>query len=201
MTNVRLRGFQIFSDRHGKRRCYHRLTRQKIDLQKAPIGSMEFISECARITALVEAQKSQVPRPGTLGGLIHTYFDEAHFRNLSDASKREYRMCAKILSTIEGTPVHDIDTKLIAGIHDKIAEKKSWDKANRVRNFLSQVFKHCVPKGLIEKNYATEVIPKPRPKNLAYVNRPWKPIEVEEVLKRASSRYACSVGDDVLYWP
>lgn len=186
MTNIKVRGFKIFKDRHGKTRCYHRNTGQKIDLQKAPIGSVEFFSECAKISALGEAQKSQIPKPGTLGGLIHAYFLDAHFKKLSKASKKEYRMCANILSKIDYTPVSKIDTPLIAGIHDAIANKYSGDKANRVRNFLSQVFKHCIPKGLITKNFAKEVIPKPSPKDTAYPNRPWAQNEIEEVLLRAS---------------
>lgn len=38
MTYIRVKGFQIFTDRHGKSRCYHRVTRHKIDLNKAPLG-------------------------------------------------------------------------------------------------------------------------------------------------------------------
>jgi hypothetical protein len=43
MTVVRVKGFQIFDDRHGRRRCYHRRTRIAIDLVKYPIGSAEFL--------------------------------------------------------------------------------------------------------------------------------------------------------------
>lgn len=186
MTHIRVKGFKVFKDRHGKPRCYHRKTGLKIDLQKAPFGSAEFFVECARISALGEAQKAQEPKPGTLGGLFRVYFEEEHFQNLSSALKREYKMCADILHSIRDTPVHAITTPLVAGIHDKISKTKSWDKANRVRNFLSQVFKFCVPKGLIEKNFAKDVIPKPRPKGMAYPNRPWQPNEVQIVLDRAA---------------
>lgn len=185
MTHIRVKGFKIFEDRHGKPRCYHRKTGHKINLQEAPLGSAEFFAECTRIAALAEAQKARDPKPGTLGGLIRVYFEEEHFQNLSDAMKREYRMCADLLHPIRDTPVHAITTPLVAGIHDKIAKKKSWDKANRVRNFLSQVFKFCVPKGLLEKNFAKDVIPKPRPKGMSYPNRPWTPGEVQIVLERA----------------
>ncbi|MEP5623285.1 MAG: tyrosine-type recombinase/integrase, partial [Hyphomicrobiales bacterium] len=186
MTSVRVKGFKIFKDRHGKQRCYHRRSGLKIDLQIAPIGSPDFFAECARIAALENAQKSLEPKLGTLGGLIHEYFTEEHFQNLSDASKREYRMCADLLHPIQDTPVHVITTPLIARIHDKIAKKKSGDKANRVRTFLIQVFKFGIPKGLVEKNFAQDVIPKPRPKDLGYQNRPWKQAEVKTVLKHAS---------------
>jgi DNA repair exonuclease SbcCD ATPase subunit len=52
MPYVRVKGFQIFRDRHGKQRCYHRKTRAAIDLEKYPIGSAEFLAECTRISAL-----------------------------------------------------------------------------------------------------------------------------------------------------
>ena len=52
MTSVRVKGFQIFIDRHGRWRCYHRKTGSPIDLAKAPLGSAEFFAECARLTEL-----------------------------------------------------------------------------------------------------------------------------------------------------
>ncbi|WP_375543852.1 phage integrase central domain-containing protein [Phaeobacter inhibens] len=106
--------------------------------------------------------RQRMPKPGTLGGLISTYFAEEHFLERSKATKREYRMCVRILHPIRDTPVSTIDTPLLAAIHDKLAKKYSWDKANRVRNFLIQVFKFCIPKGLISKNFAEAVIKKNR---------------------------------------
>ncbi|WP_417254123.1 tyrosine-type recombinase/integrase [Celeribacter sp.] len=186
MTLVRVKGFKIFADRHGKMRCYHRQTGQKIDLEKTPIGSAEFFSECARISAAAEALKQQEPKPGTLEGLISVYFSEEHYLERSLASKREYQMCAKILKPIKDTPVSSIDTPLLAAIHDKLAKKYSWDKANRVRNFLIQVFKFCIPKGLISKNFAEDVIKKPRPKDTPVAYRTWTFEEVQTALDAAS---------------
>jgi hypothetical protein len=45
MTVVRVKGFQIFKDRHGRPRCYHRKTRTAVDLVKAPIGTPGFFAE------------------------------------------------------------------------------------------------------------------------------------------------------------
>jgi hypothetical protein len=56
MTTVRIKGFKIFKDRHGRMRCYHRETGQKIDLVKAPLGSAAFFAECEKITAIAEAK-------------------------------------------------------------------------------------------------------------------------------------------------
>ncbi len=59
MTIIRVKGFQIFDDRHGRTRCYHRKTRTAIDLNKKPIGSAEFFAECARIAALGRREDGQ----------------------------------------------------------------------------------------------------------------------------------------------
>lgn len=188
MARIRVKGFKIFKDKKPpfKTRCYHRATGRKIDLEKTPMGSAEFFAECAKIAAMAKAMKAKAPKPGTLGGLIAAYKAEEHFQELSPASKREYNMCAGVLEPIEDTPVHRIDTPLLAAIHDKLSKKYSWDKANRVRNFLIQVFRFCIPKGLIDKNYAEAVIKKPRPKDAPVVNRAWSNDEVQTVLDAAS---------------
>lgn len=186
MTRVRVRGFKIFADRHGKLRCYHRSTGHKIDLQKHPVGSAGFLAECDRIRAIAEAAKVRAPRPGTLGGLIEVYKGLEHFANLAPVTRRDYLRCADFLAPIADTPVHVIDTALIAGIHDKAAAKLGWRRANYLRTFLSEVFRHCVPKGLIGNNFAKGVIPKPRPKSRPRANRPWTWQELEVVLGRAS---------------
>ena len=65
MTYVRVKGFKIFRDRHGKPRCYHRASGAAVDLEKHPIGSAGFIAECTKITAL--SDKGADAKPGTLG--------------------------------------------------------------------------------------------------------------------------------------
>jgi hypothetical protein len=52
MTRIRVKGFQIFCDRHGKMRCYHRIARTPVNLGEAPLGSPEFkgSKKCRRIT-------------------------------------------------------------------------------------------------------------------------------------------------------
>lgn len=54
-----------------------------------------------------------------------------------------------------------------------------------LRTCLSEVFRFAIPKGLISANFATGVIPKPRPAKLAYANRPWEPEECDIVLEHA----------------
>ena len=185
MTYVRVKGFKIFKDRHGRMRCYHRATAHKIDLTRAPLGSAEFLAQCETIRAITVAQKEKGPRAGTLGGLIKCYFETEHFANLAETTRRDYRKCADFLAPIRDTPVHVIDTPLVAGIHDKAAKKIGWRRANMVRTLLSEVFRYSIPKGLIAVNYAKDVSPKRRPRDRAYANRSWTIEERDVVLGRA----------------
>ena len=194
MSRVRVKGFKIFKDRHGKMRCYHRATGLKIDLVKAPLGTAEFFAECAKIAAAAEANESLAPKPGTLGGLVQSYFTTEHFANLAPATKRDYRKCADFLHTIRDTPVTVITTPLVAGIHDKAAQKIGWRRANMVRTFLGQVFKFAIPKGMIDQDYSAGVIPKPRPKNRPYANRPWTRQEQAVVLDRAAPHVKVAIA-------
>lgn len=86
---IRIKGFHIFRDRHGKWRCYHRKTRTAIDLAKAPLGSAEFLAECARISALTKAAGS--PKPGTLGLLIVEYRSSVAFADLAERTRADYQ--------------------------------------------------------------------------------------------------------------
>lgn len=185
MTYVRVKGFKIFKDRHGKMRCYHRLTGRRVDLERAPIGSAEFLADCETIRAASEANRQLTPKRGTLGGLIKSYFETEHFQNLALATKRDYRTCTDYLEPVADTPVDVITTPLLAAIHDKAASSIGWRRANMVRSVLSEVFRHSIPKGLINENYAKGVIPKPRPKDRPYANRPWTFQESKIILDTA----------------
>lgn len=88
MTVVRVKGFQIFKDRHGRWRCYHRKTGTPIDLTQAPIGSPEFFAECARVSAL---ETATTPKPGTLGMLIAAYRNHDAFRELALRTRSDYQ--------------------------------------------------------------------------------------------------------------
>lgn len=63
-----------------------------------------------------------------------------------------------------------------------------------LRTFLSEVFRHGVPKGLITANYAEAVIPKPRPRDKAYANRPWTAAECETVLRLAPAHIRAALA-------
>ncbi len=63
-----------------------------------------------------------------------------------------------------------------------------------VRTFLSQVFRYAIPRGLIDRDYAAGVIPKPHPKNRPYANRPWTVEERAVVLDRAAPHIRVAVA-------
>ena len=90
--------------------------------------------------------------------------------------------------------MHLINTPLVAGIHDKAAVKIGWRHANMLRTFLSEVFRHNIPKGLISANYAEAVIPKRRPRGKAYANRPWTSDELTAVLHLAPPHIRAAVA-------
>lgn len=194
MTMVRVRGFKIFKDRHGKLRCYHRVTGHKIDLNKVPIGSSAFFAECEKINTVASALKAKEPKPGTLGSLVTFYLRTEHFRERSERTRADYYKQASFLTPILDTPAYLIDTPLIAAIHDKAASKRGWRQANMLRTFLSEVFRFCKPAGLIDSNFAEDVIPKPRPRHQPRANRPWKIEELVFVLENAPPQIAAAVA-------
>ena len=186
MTRVRVKGFKVFSDRHGRKRCYHRATGIKVDLEKAPFGSAQFFVARDKITAAANAQRTRTSKAGTLGALVTHYFKTDHFANLATATKRDYRVCADYLTKIADTPIHLLTPPLISRIHDKAAAKLGWRRGNYVLTFLRQVFKYARPHGLIDHNPAEGVIAKRRPRDAGYANRPWTIAEESAVLQAAS---------------
>jgi integrase len=157
-----------------------------VNLEKAPLGSAAFFVECEKITAIQRAKEEPEPRLGTLGGLMAHYFSHDHFTNLSPATQRDYRWCARFVEPMSDLPVNRLDTPMISGIHNKAAEKHGWRRGNYVLTFLSQVFKYAIPDGLIATNPALGAIPKEKPRNTAYANRPWTLEEERTLLAQAS---------------
>ncbi len=179
MTRVRVRGFQIFHDRHGKLRCYHRATRHKIDLSKIPLGSAEFFAECARITDSTEVAKE--PRPGTLGMLIKLYRTHQAFTDLQPRTRQDYQRVFDYLRTIDDTPLARFDSPLVVRIRDK-ATKRGRRFANYVKAVLSIIFSWGLDRGHLKINPAKNIKNIRRQKNALDANRPWTDQECHTVL-------------------
>jgi len=107
VTIVRVKGFQIFSDRHGKMRCYHRLSRVAVNLDRAPIGSPAFFAECARISA--QSIPTTAAKPGTLGKLIAQYRGSEAFLDLAPRTQADYLRCLDYLQPLQDVALARLD--------------------------------------------------------------------------------------------
>lgn len=182
MSVVRVKGFQIFTDRHGKKRCYHRKTRTPVDLENAPLGSAAFLAECNRIMALV----APAPKPGTLGGLIEKYRGSPAFLDLAPRTRRDYQGIFDYLQPIRDTPLTRFTTPFIVKLRDRTEEKRKRRYANYVRAVLSTLFSWGRERGYVKDNPALGVRNLRKPKGSPDANRPWSDAERHAVLETAS---------------
>ncbi|ODA67098.1 Phage integrase family protein [Methyloligella halotolerans] len=183
MTRVRVKGFQIFRDRHGKWRCYHRRSRTAIDLEKAPIGSAEFFAECARISALARA--SGPPKPGTLALLIAQYQASAAFQDLAPRTQRDYRRVFDYLQPIADTALVKFDKPLIVRIRDKAATAHGRRFGNYVKQVFSLLFGWGAERAYLPRNPAEGIKNIARPRGAPRANRPWSDDERYVVIDSA----------------
>lgn len=184
MTWVKVKGFQIFADRHGKLRVYHRKTQTPIDVSKFPIGSAEFFAECERIAAI---SNKIIPKekPGTLGLLISEYRKSPAFLDLSPRTQRDYQSHFNYLKPIDDTPLAKIDRPLVVRIRDHAAEKHGRRFGNYIKATMSVIFSWGAERGFISNNPASNIKSIRRPKGLPEANRPWSDAERHAVLDAA----------------
>ncbi len=180
MTIVRIKGFQIFKDRHGTWRCYHRKSRTPVDLSKAPLGSAEFFAECSRITALSTAVAL---KPGTLGMLINDYRAHASFTDLEPRTRSDYQRIFDYLQAIAETPLVRFDRPLIVRIRGKAAATKGRKFANDVKARFSGLFGWGAERGYLASNVASGIKDIRRKKGMPDANRPWTDEERHAVLE------------------
>jgi len=180
VTIIRVKGFKIFNDRHGKRRCYHRATGVSIDLAKAPLASTEFIAECARISSL---NTKAAPRPGTLEKLISEYRAHATFQDLAPQTRSDYQKIFDYLKPIGETPLVRFDRPLVVRIRDKAASSKNRRFANYVKAVLSVIFGWGSERGFLANNPASGIKDIRRAKGAPEANRAWSDEEREAVFE------------------
>jgi integrase len=184
MTIIRVKGFQIFKDRHGRLRCYHRKTGVPIDLSKTPIGTAEFFAECVKIAALAESKAAEAAKPGTLGSLIAEYRASTAFRDLAPKTKRDYQAYFDYLRPIVDTPLTRFDRTLVVRIRDKAA-LKGRRFGNYVKAILSLLFAWGSERGFIVGNPASGIKDLRRQKGSPEANRPWSDQERDAILDGA----------------
>ncbi|MEB2848323.1 tyrosine-type recombinase/integrase [Endobacterium cereale] len=174
------KGWQIFRDRNGDWRCYHRKTRATIDCRKFETYSLAFDMEIHRINETMIEKQS---KPGTLGMLITKYRAGTRFqKELAPRTQSDYQKCFDYLQAIEDTPLDRFTPPLVAKIRDKALEKRQFRFANYVRSVLSVIFDWGLEYGYTTDNPAAKVKPARRPKTLPDANRPWTDAERETVL-------------------
>jgi integrase len=183
MTRVRVKGFKIFLDRHGKMRCYHRATKIAVDLENAPLGSAHFFAECARIAALTTA--AGAPKPGTFGLLISEYRANAAFTDRELRTREDYQRIFDFLKPIDSTALIKFNRALVIRIRDKAAEQHGRRFANYVKAVLSIVFGWGLERDYVKFNPAEKVKNIRRPKDAPQANRPWSDEERNAVLDEA----------------
>lgn len=192
MTVVRVKGFQIFKDRHGKMRCYHRKTRVSIDLEKAPIGSAAFLAECERIHSAAEI--AGAPKPGTIGGLIEKYRASSAFLDLAPRTRRDYQKVFDYLYPIRDTELTRFTTPFIVKLRDKAEQKRKRRFATYVKQVLSTVFSWGKERGIVKDNPALGVKGVRRDRNSPDANRPWNDSERHAVLEAAPPHMAPAIA-------
>jgi integrase len=182
MTIVRVKGFKIFTDRHGHPRCYHRRTKTAVDLIKTPLGSAEFFAACARIAA--SKQHTMSPKAGTLGMLVSEYKQHRAFTDLATHTRRDYERVFEYLRPIGDTPLLKFTPPLIARIRDE-AGKRGRRTGNYVKAVLRLVFEWGIERGLVKTNPAAGVKNIRKPRGTPDANRPWTDVERHHVLDDA----------------
>ncbi len=183
MTRVRVKGFKIFTDRHGKPRCYHRKTGLPIDLVKHPIGSAGFIAECERISA--REITDTAAKPGTLGLLISAYRASDDFLDKAPRTRRDYQRVFDYLRPIDDTPLIAFRKALVVRIRDKAARKHGRRFGTYVKQVLSIIFEWGEEREMLDGNPAKGVKAVKRPRNAPRANRPWTDRERFAVLEEA----------------
>jgi integrase len=184
VTIVRVKGFHIFKDRHGRLRCYHRKTGASVNLAKAPIGSAEFLAECAKIAALAEA-KAGKEKPGTLGLLICDYRKSPVFQDLAPRTRADYQILFEYLRPIADTALVSFNRPLVVRIRDKAAASKGRRRGNYVKAVLSILFSWGRERGYLADNPASGIKDIRRQKGAPEANRPWSDQERDAVIDAA----------------
>lgn len=180
MTVIRVRGFKIFSDRHGQPRCYHRKTGEPVDLKRFPMGSPEFLAEVSRIVGTANGEPE---RPGTLGALITAYRAHSSFTDLAPQTRKDYQKVFDYLKPIATIDLKRFDSPLVVGVRDEAMQKHSRRFANYVKAGLSIVFGWGKERGHIDTNPAAGIKDIRRKKGAPVANRPWSDAEREAVLE------------------
>lgn len=180
MVKFYIKGIKSYVSK-GRTYYYDRYTNSRIH---APYGSPEFAREVQDIREAAAKGKPHI-RKGTLGALILDFQASIEFQALAERTQKDYRSYSKDLENLKDLVLAEVKPPHITAIRDQVAKKRTKDRANRIRSFLSILFSWGVPHGHISDNPA-RVVPslrKSREEKKKVSNRPWKDCELRNFLE------------------
>ena len=175
MTIIRIKGLKQYRAK-GRWYAYHRKTGIRL---KAEFGTAEFIAELA---ALERKLKTKEALPGTLGMLLSSYRGSPTYADLAAATQQGYARMMNILQPLNDMPLVDLTPMFIAGLRDRLAEKRGRRLANYVMAVVSVACEHGKEHGILRDNPVKGVKRLRRARNAPQANRPWTQDERRVVL-------------------
>jgi integrase len=173
---------EIWTDRHGKLRIYFRRNKGPRIALPEPIGSPEFEAAYADALAGAVAAKRDVrapATPGTIGGLIVSYYKSAEFAALRETSKVGYRSRIEAIRekhahrTLAGMSREGIVTKILQPYADRPGQRLAILKMLRV------LIRHAIEVGWLKHDPSLGI---KRPKTQEI--RSWTEDEIARFEKR-----------------
>ena len=131
---IRVCGIKRYRSK-GRIYYYHRATGIRL---KAPPGTVEFVTELARLSEL--PQKVARKKLGTSGALITDYKVSPEYVGLGDRTRGDYRKIFDWLAPIDGVPLAQLATPASLEIQDKAYQEHKRRFANYVVEVLRSVF-------------------------------------------------------------
>lgn len=175
---------EVWADRHGKRRVYFRRGKgARVPLPEM-IGSPEFEAAYADALAGAVAAKRDVrapAAPGTLGGLIVSYYKSPEFSALRETSKAGYRSRVEAIRekhahrTLAGMTREGIVTKILQPYADRPGQRLAILKMLRI------LIRHAIEIGWLKHDPSLGI---KRPKTQEI--RSWTEDEIARFEKRWS---------------
>ena len=158
MVTKKLKYVHIFEDRHGRTRAYFRHKGRNIALP-SDLGSADFYGAYANCIASIKAApaKESKPRPhGSLGALANAYFKSPNFRDLSNATQKEYRRVIDRLCESDGDkPVGRLERHHVIAFRDNLSARRG--AANTFIRVLSVLLSYAIDLGWRRDNPARGV--------------------------------------------
>lgn len=157
-------------------------------------GTTVFMDKLRELESGLQEPKSALP--GTLGALVRDYRRSPEFSSLAERTRSDYQRVFDYLKPLDAMPILSIDGGFLYGVRDKASVAKKRRFANYVIQLLRLLFNWGTRRGLCERNPAVAVEFVRRPRSAPVVNRPWKPAELETVLRSAPAemRVAIAIG-------